>query len=96
MSEALAYTLPLPYPQTKLRITANYPAGPAGLPETVDIELNDDAVPADAAERTAFITHLVTALFRNLPADVAQYNIEIQNAQRDQPDAAVLKGVRGR
>lgn len=80
----------LPYPQTKLRISATYPAGdtaPPGRPESVEIELNDDAVPGDPAERTVFITELVAALFRGLPADNHQYKIEFQ------PPAAGVRGA---
>lgn len=85
----------LAYPQTKLRIVAQYPVGKssgaalAGRPETVEIELNDDAVPDDTAERAEFITQLLASLFRDLPALADQYNFEFQGsgARQVDPDA---------
>jgi hypothetical protein len=59
-----------PRPLDKVRITASYPTVHAGdvtlpgHPETVEIELNDDAVPAGSAERVAFIQSLIDSLFR--------------------------------
>lgn len=59
------------YVPDKVSITATYPppaadcAGQSGQPETVTIELNDDAVPADAAERLVLIASLVDSLFRD-------------------------------
>lgn len=89
-----------PYPQTKLRITASYPAGDtpaAGLPDTVEIELNDDAVPAGDPERTVFITQLVASLFRALPTDPANYSIQFGQPDGDSVQiGAAVSGARGR
>lgn len=64
-------TTTYPYPQDKVTITATYRPpktdGPVLVyhPETVQIELNDDVVPADPAERLAFLTELINSLFRD-------------------------------
>lgn len=66
-------TSTLTYPPDKVRITVTYHAGkagehiPAGQPETVEILLNDDVVPAGTAERIAFLTSLLDSLFRGAP-----------------------------
>jgi len=58
------------YQRDKVRITASYTPAKAGddpvpgQPETVEIELNEDAVPADDAERVVFLTALIDSLFR--------------------------------
>lgn len=77
------------YPQDKVRIAASYRAGsvgahvPAGQPETIEITLNDESVPADSAERIAFLAALIDALFRTPPD--RNYQIGIHNSGID-PD----------
>lgn len=68
------------YPQDTVTIKASYFAAsvgdavPAGQPETVEIILNGDAVPADLDDRFSLIEALVNTLFhggdQDLTADV--------------------------
>ena len=85
MTEHNTYVHPQ-LPQDKVRISASYRTATdtvavavAGMPETVEIELNDDVVPADPAERIAFLTSLVDSLFR-IPADQGSYLVDISHA----------------
>lgn len=70
-SEVETTTAGIPlYPQTKLQITAQYAAEegaalPAGMPTSVEIEINDP-LPADLLE---FVSGLVDSLFRHAPAN---------------------------
>lgn len=60
-----------PYPQDKVSITATYRSAQVGgvvlayQPETVQIDLNDDVIPADPVERLAFLKELIDSLFRD-------------------------------
>ncbi len=85
------------YPQDKVRITASYRVATddliiTGMPETVEIELNDTSVPTESAERIAFLTALVESLFRTAPAQ-NDYQVEIHDSSLD-PDR--LRAVSGR
>jgi hypothetical protein len=85
------------YLPDKVRITASYRVATgdlilAGMPEAVEIELNDDAVPTEPAERIAFLTSLVDSLFREDPAKTS-YQVEIRDSTLD-PDR--LHAIAGR
>lgn len=62
---------PYRLPQPQVRIVAQYPTAAVGdvvlvgHPESVEIELNDPAVPTDPAEQVAYITRLIAELFRS-------------------------------
>jgi hypothetical protein len=66
---------PTTYPPDTVRIVASYPGAQVGdvflpgHPDSVDIVLNGDAVPANPAERTVFLTALLDALFRSEARD---------------------------
>jgi hypothetical protein len=91
------------YPQDKVKITATYRSGrigdvePAFQPETVEITLNDDAVPTDPAECLAFLTGLVETLFTYAPADgdadvVVDPDMGLQGGNGDLHAAVVKAG----
>lgn len=71
------------YPQTKLRIAATYHAGkvgdvlPGGLPESVEIEINEP-LPGDAL---AFVDGLVASLFRHAAPGVTPQTFVFSNTE---------------
>jgi len=81
------------YPMPKLRITAAYSAGegsalPAGMPETVEIEIHDP-LPANVL---AFVSGLVDSLFRHTPAGGSMaytHNAPAQPSAAGDPTAEV-------
>jgi hypothetical protein len=82
----------------KLRISATYRAGQvgdvvaAGQPETVEIELNDDAVPSGSPDLAAFVAHLVSTLFRLAPQETVA-DVTIDDSFSDPARATAGGGV---